>query len=254
MKSMKSALFLLLCGVFSFVSNAQTYKKGTILVDAYYGFPDFSAFYLKNQLTYHNTEKEGASSTSPTTTEYNLSSFSNFKVKSFGPLGFHFEVLVSKKIGIGLHINYAATAVEARETNTVYQTVYDSVGTGSTTSPKSQSYYDWKMQLNRFRFMPTFNLHLGKSKRIDPYLLAGIGILITKYHENKGGSRAPDLFGNDNILFLPPICLRVAFGVRYYLSDVFGVHGEIGIGGGPFLQAGISCKFNTGNSDPFDRR
>lgn len=70
--------------------KAQAVEQGTMIVDAFYGFPDLYGSVL-----------EAATASGVTGTE----------IGSLGPLGGKFEYLVSDKVGIGLIIGYASNSV-----------------------------------------------------------------------------------------------------------------------------------------------
>lgn len=78
-----TGLFLLTIGT----SAAQGVKKGNVLVDAYYGFPNLYTTVFKT--AYANSGSE-----------------EGLKIGGVGPLGVRAEYMVADKIGVGLDIGY----------------------------------------------------------------------------------------------------------------------------------------------------
>ncbi|MGZ3865821.1 MAG: hypothetical protein ACXVNR_05160, partial [Bacteroidia bacterium] len=94
---MKKAI-ILLAFVFSQSTflNAQSsssgegcIKQGTMIIDAYYGFPNLYASTLKRV----------------------YSAYSGISVSSFGPVGGKFEYLITDKFGVGVDCNYSTLKV-----------------------------------------------------------------------------------------------------------------------------------------------
>ena len=193
-----------LLSIFAFNSKAQVYEKGNMIIDAYYGGPNL-----------YTTSVKGF---------YNDNSYyHDLKVSSIGPVGARFEYLLSSLIGLGVNINYANTAVTAT--------------TGSLSYNGNQ--YDYKASFPRLRMMGTFNLHLGKNEKFDPYFLFGLGYSTAPFKFESTDPSLPTI----NVKNPVPLVFRSEFGMRYFFTDNFGLHVQFGLGGGPLLGGGLSLKF-----------
>jgi uncharacterized membrane protein YgcG len=79
------------------------------------------------------------------------------------------------------------------------------------------------------------NLHIGKSKKFDPYVGAGLGYRSSNWN----GTFDPIEFQGMNY-YIPntPIAYEFGIGARYYLLPFLGVYAELNAGKSP-LQGGI---------------
>lgn len=118
--------------------QAQAVEEGTILIDATYGFPNFTSKLLR---------------------EAYAGTVDDVTVKSLGPLAVKFEYLVSDKIGIGLEAGYANTTIEYSQ--------IDAFNPANT--------YSYKVSMPRFRVMPKFNFHFADNDSFDAYVSVGAG-------------------------------------------------------------------------------
>lgn len=116
-------------------ASAQAVEQGTILIDAYYGFPNLFTTALKSSYA-----QSGSSE--------------NVKVGGIGPVGGKVEYLISDKFGISLDVNYTNTYVS-----------YDEVS--------SSVIYNYKVSRSVLRAFPRFNFHFGNSDSFDGF--AGVG-------------------------------------------------------------------------------
>ena len=124
------------------------------------------------------------------------------------------------KIGLGIHANYALTAVEGQSVD------------GGTT-------YTYEASYSRLRVMPTLNIHMGNSKRFDPYFSFGVGYASRKFKETTDNPNIPEL----SIKNASPVAFRAEFGMRYFFTDHIGLNVLVGVGGGPLVGGGLSFKF-----------
>lgn len=186
--------------------KAQAVEEGTILVDATYGFPNLFSAVVKT-----------AYADDPTAT--------NVKISSFGPSALKFEYLVSDKIGLGLEVGYANTALQFTDE------AYDDQG-------NLKGIYDYKVSVPRFRVMPKFAFHFGSNDKFDGYLSASAGYSSTtlKVETNEPG------YADDSSLKLNPFAARIAVGGRYFFTDAVGLNMEFGLGGGALLAAGLAFR------------
>lgn len=196
---------IFICSLFvSQLAKAQVYEKGNVIVDAYYGGPNLYTGVVK---TFYKADQA-------------LGNFANLKYNSIGPVGLKFEYLVGAKIGLGIHANYALTAVEGQSVD------------GGTT-------YTYEASYSRLRVMPTLNIHMGNSKRFDPYFSFGVGYASRKFKETTDNPNIPEL----SIKNASPVAFRAEFGMRYFFTDHIGLNFLVGVGGGPLVGGGLSFKF-----------
>jgi opacity protein-like surface antigen len=204
---MKKLLFV---GVFaaSIVANtkvnAQAVEQGNIIIDPYYGGPNFGKAFA-----------EGIGGTS-----------TDLKVKGLGPLGLRAEYMVADKFGVGFDFIYNSfslntTADSLNNDGTVFQT------------------YDVKANLSRVRLQARFNYHFIENDNVDAYFGVGAGTNFRKYTLTTDYPNYEDESETGTLL---PFSLRLAVGTRYYFTENIGINAEIGIGG-PVLSGGISIKF-----------
>lgn len=186
----------------SFTSNAQVVEQGTILIDAYYGFPNLYKTALK-------------------TSYANGSGVNNIKVGGIGPVGGKFEYLIADKVGIGLDFNYTNTFVSYSE--------YDSF---------DDMIYNYEVSRSVLRIFPRFNYHFGNSDSFDGYAGVGAGFRNASWAFE---SNDPS-FNNQSIDGLVPVAFRLFVGGRYFFTDNLGLNMEFGLGGGALIQGGISFK------------
>ncbi|CAG5083361.1 hypothetical protein [Parvicella tangerina] len=187
-------------------SQAQVVEEGTILVDAYYGFPNL----------YTTTIKQAYASSSGS---------SNVKVGGIGPVGGKIEYLLADRIGLGLDVNYTNTFVS-----------YDEMGVDSTSGNTTN--YNYEVSRSVLRIFPRINFHFGNSDVFDGYAGVGAGYRMASW---KFESNDPD-FGDQSVDGLIPVSFRAFVGGRYFFTDALGLNFEIGLGGGALLQGGLSLK------------
>lgn len=195
-------------------ANAQCVEKGTVAVDAYYGFPNLLTTAVKSIYSNDN-------------------GYENYKVSGFGPAGVRGEYLINDHIAFGVDVNYSATNIQWTEQETIG---YD---------PKSgdpiYTNYNYKVAVPRLRALAKFNAHFGTSDHFDWYAGAGLGYNHTTVKiTTDDPSYAEQDLGNT---FLIPIAARIDFGGRYYFAENVGVGFEVGLGGGPLASLGLSVKF-----------
>ncbi|HRG37298.1 MAG TPA: hypothetical protein PK289_02100 [Bacteroidia bacterium] len=197
-------------------ANAQCVEKGTIAVDAYYGFPNLLTTAIK--------------------TVYADNGYDNYKVSGFGPAGIRGEYLINDHIAFGVDVNYSVTNIEWSEEGSTY-TSYD---------PKTGIYvyptYNYKINVPRLRALAKFNAHFGSSDHFDWYAGAGVGYNHTTLNlttNDPSYTEDEDLAGT----FFIPVAARIDFGGRYFFTDNIGLGFEVGLGGGPLASLGLNVKF-----------
>lgn len=184
-------------------AKAQAIKKGYVMVDAYYGFPNFFGLTLRNALL---NDPDNA----------------DLIAKFSGPMGIKAEYAILDWLGLG---------VEAYIT-TVSLQFNDGIVGG----------YHYKINYSNLRIMPKCVFYYNSNSRGNLNLYGSFGAgyksatlsLVTNdpfYDE--------DDIMNASIV---PFSMRlVPFGIRYYFTDNFGFGGEIGFGGA-LLNLGVALK------------
>jgi len=208
-KTMKKLLLIFAAGLFIFSpaeSKAQAVTKGTVLIDAYYGFPNWTKSLL--QTSYANSGSE-----------------TNISINGIGPVGGRIEYLLGEKIGLGVDVNYTSASVSWKEsgTNDVGQPVV----------------YDHKTGQELLRAMAAFSWHFVGSDEFDAYLSFGAGYRnkTYAYETNEPG------FIDSETKGLIPLAVRLAVGGRYFFTDNIGAGIELGLGGGGNVRGGLAVKF-----------
>jgi opacity protein-like surface antigen len=187
--------------------------KGTVAVDAYYGFPNLLTQAVKS--VYNDQNAEG------------------YKVSGFGPAGVRGEYFVTDHIAFGADVNYSQTNIQWREISEEYDPI---------TNTNFSRAYNYKVSVPRLRILGKFNFHFGASEHFDWYAGAGIGYNNTKVTLT---TNDPSYDGYEELggIFVIPISGRINFGGRYFFTENIGLGFEVGLGGGPLASLGICAKF-----------
>lgn len=210
---MKKITFLI-CGMLLGLAIPQTasaqVEKGTVLIDAYYGFPNlYSAVFRA---------------------AYNNSGYTDYKVTGSGPFGIRGEYLLTDKFGIGLDVGYNATKIQFTETD---ETSYDpNTGQYLTTT------YHYKYTTSKLGVMATFNFHFVETEHIDFYGVVGAG-----YGNRQFTFTSDDPYDNASAASLIPIAFKTGVGLRYFFTDNIGANVAVQVGQGGIINGGLSFKF-----------
>ncbi len=188
---------LLVVGFFGLISvlnskvNAQAVEQGNIIIDPYYGGPNFGKS-LSSGI-------DGA----------------DFKVKGVGPMGLRAEYMVADKFGIGVDFIY----------NTLSAT-----GNADSLNMDGSLYktYEVKAKMSRIRIQARFNYHFVENDNVDAYFGVGAGTNLRNYSVTTDYPNYDDESANATLL---PVSLRLAVGTRYYFTENIGINAEIGLGG-----------------------
>lgn len=186
--------------------------KGKFIMDAFYGYPYFVGKYVK--------------------TVVSQSGSGNINVTNLNHLGFKFEYMLNKMIGLGLEYTYASVTAKYVETNSVYN---------NNTNMYENQNFNYTVGINKQRLLAKINIHFATSKFLDPYATGGIGYKQTNVYSNNINDQQ-SVNDVDNALNILPVAFRLGIGMRYYFIKNLGIGVEAGIGG-PLIQAGISGKF-----------
>lgn len=216
---MKKILFIgaLLAGslTISAGANAQALSQGSVVVDAYYGFPNLGKSFYKNLEDASNVE--------------------GYKATGVGPLGIRGEYMISDRIGLGVDLIYNSNRITYVQIDSTYNG-----NTDTYTVTRNES----ERLMQRLRVQARINFHFEvNNPDLDAYFGIGAGTnnRFRKYWEN--GVEVEDTYtsGASN-LTLVPVSFRLCTGLRYYFTENIGVNMEIGLGG-PLISGGLSMKF-----------
>lgn len=201
----------------AFQANSQANTTGSIIIDPYYGFPNFGKSFYKSIETSDKT--------------------SNFKASGIGPLGLRAEYLISDKIGIGFDFIYNSNRITytSVDTTTTYDENFDPIYEVKTS--------EYERLMNRIRVHARINFHFDISNpNLDGYFGIGAG---TNNRFRKfwidGAVDTDESTTDISKITLMPVSMRICTGLRYYFTPNIGANMEIGLGG-PLLSAGLSVK------------
>ena len=202
MKKLKS--ILLMCLVFGATHSVMgQVKQGNIIIDPYYGFPNFGRSFADGIDVATN----------------------DIEVTGIGPAGLRVEYMIADNFGIGFDAIYNSTNLNFQvdslnNDGSVFQT------------------YDVKTSMQRLRVHLRANYHFVQNEEMDAYLGFGAGTN-KRYLGLK--TDHPD-YEDDRIGgAISPVSFRAALGTRYYFTENVGLNAELGLGG-PVVSFGISIK------------
>lgn len=185
-------------------ASAQV-EQGTVIIDPYYGYPNFGKKFADGIV--------GDSAT-------------NVDITGIGPCGLRGEYMISDNFGVGVDFIYNSLGVKYNYED------WDTLGITHT--------YEDKINQQRIRVQLRMNYHFAQTEQVDAYVGFGAGTSIRRfsYSSDNPNFTEPDAVSGALI----PVSLRLALGVRYYFTDFLGINAEIGLGG-PMISGGISLKF-----------
>ena len=185
-------------------AQSQINAKGSVFVDAYYGFPNFGKAFLSSI----ESNSAGVSTT------------------AIGPCGARAEYMVADKFGIGADFIYNSMSASYQiDSLNADQTIYKS--------------YDSKLAMQRYRVQLRMNYHFLTEDKVDAYVGFGAGTNIRRYVYKTDMPNADEFSEAGSLL---PFSMRIALGVRYYFTNNIGLNSEIGLGG-PLVSLGLSVRF-----------
>ena len=140
-----------------------------------------------------------------------------------------FEYLVSDKIGIGSEITYRVLSGSGDDYR--YDSLY-----------YNQEIFKIDIKYEKLRTFAKINVHFYKTNKVDFYSNFGLGLVFERIEFNQ---EPPSInypifqnYRNDN---RTTFGIKTGLGLRVYLSDVFGLHAELSIGG-PIARIGFCYK------------
>ena len=206
----------------NFSASAQALSQGSIVADAYYGFP--------------NLYKVTLEATAPDDSE-------NSSIGGYGPVGIRGEYLVSEKLGIGvdfminntsLSYEYSGYSNNGLDANGNIDYNYDDNG------QLIETMYEDKISTTKIGFMATLNYHIINNDRIDFCFTAGAG-----YKNRSWKYESTDLaYESESVSStVIPVAARIALNTRIFFTENIGANIGVGFGQGGILTAGLSFAF-----------
>ncbi len=207
----KSLLLVSVLIISALPAFSQDEPSKKIIVDVFYGGPNLIS--------------------SIVTADVNTSGYSSStKVRGFGPIGARVDYLVSKNLSLGLEVHHATSAIEREVT---------------TTSNGTTEVFKDKLSVNRTRIYPRLAAHFGKGN-LDAYWFLATGFALWNSDYSVETNSNASQFTGISILDLnrnsTEFAFRTGLGVRYFFTETFGFHADLGIGG-PFFTFGLSSRF-----------
>lgn len=203
MRKLILTIAVLITSLTSFNSNAQSVKKGDVLVDTYYGVVNLFNLAFKGTLG---------------------SVASNASSSSIDHLGVRGEYMLIDKFGIGLDIDFNKVDVS-------YSTI--------TTVNLNNVVYTYNIGSQNIRSSASFNYHFADSDKLDAYLGLGAGYNYRSY--TSSSTEAGYSYSASGAI--TPIAFKLALGMRYFFTDNLGANLAMGIGQGGLVNGGLSFKF-----------
>ncbi len=191
----------------------KVFGKSIIAVTAGYGYPSWGQVVFNLVLPKDTMKAWG---------------YENYSTKGIGPLHFRGEIGLSKFIGLGLSVNYESYG--GKWTRLYYV---------ASPSPGHEQYFNESFTVTSFSVMPRFNFHFSVTSQVDPYFGVGAGYKSTIYKFHSEFSNATNNNAQEAGPF--PVGFETTIGIRYYLSDSFGMYLETGLAKS-LIQGGIALK------------
>lgn len=196
----------------SYLIFGQAIEEQNLIVEAGYGYPAIKPISM-SYLIFNN--HGGA-------IEYES------KEKKYGPFYLKSEFMVSDKIGVTGAIHYSQFYTYEDRTFEEYDY--------STGQFNTKSYY-YEERIHHWRIAMGINIHVLRTERADSFIGLRAG---TKKYYSKFNTNDPTY--NDYFEpFVFPYAFRIHYGVRYFLTDYWALHIELGLGG-PIVSFGLTYK------------
>ena len=185
-------------------------KKGNKIIDAFYGVT-FNNYGASPSINYWPTPHN-------ITNRYCV--------------GGALEYLVNDKIGIGAEITYRVLSGSGDDYRADYRfdTLFNS------------EIFKIDIKYEKLRTLAKINVHFYKTNKVDFYSNFGLGLVFERIEFNQ---EPPSInypifqnYRNDN---RTTFGIKAGLGLRVYISDVFGIHAELSIGG-PIVRIGFCYK------------
>ena len=210
---MKKLLFIFICAMALSTSNAsaQALGEGGVSIDAYYGFPNL-----------YNTSFQAL---------YSDGNELNLNVGGIGPVGIRAEYMLADKFGIGVDVSFSSAKVGFDFEQSVYN---------ETTNEFDQVTYSEEVRTSKISAIATFNYHF--IDKVDFYAMFGAGYKNRNFAFSSNDPAFDEASANVSVTLIP-VALRLALGVRYFLTDNIGLSMQLGFGHSGVLNGGLAFKF-----------
>lgn len=188
--------------------NSSAYgqvEEGTIIIDPYYGYPNFGNSFFDLFINENNVD--------------------DISLTAVGPTGLRAEYMLADNFGMGLDFIYNSVAGSGK---------VDSLNADGTFFAS----YDTKIFMRRFRFQLRANYHFVQTAALDAYFGFGAG---TNFRQIGVKTDYPNVDDESIGGAIFPVSARIALGARYYFTDFIGFNAELGLGG-PLISLGLSVK------------
>ena len=152
-----------------------------------------------------------------------ISSKTNEKIQSIGPLGLLISYMISEDIGIRLDFNYSSC-------NKSFDYV-NSLDMDSTS-------YNMDASRTIIRVMARVDYHLHINDKLEGYIGIGAG-----YRDPNNNYSSTDPFYTELMnIEENNFAFRLSGGLNIFVTDQIGINSEFGIGGGGLLRLGLFYK------------
>ena len=212
---MKKLLFIFIGAMALSTSSAsaQALGEGGVSIDAYYGFPNL-----------YNTSFQAL---------YSDGDELNLNVGGIGPVGIRAEYMLADKFGIGVDVSFSSAKVGFDFETSVYN---------ETTNEFDQVTYSEEVRTSKISAMATFNYHFIDNDKVDFYAMFGAGYKNRNFAFSSNDPAFDEASANVSVTLIP-VALRLALGVRYFLTDNIGLSMQLGFGHSGVLNGGLAFKF-----------
>jgi opacity protein-like surface antigen len=202
----KNIVVIILLSLFMITEslNAQSFKKGTNVLNIGIGFPNFPVLLLK--INGYNSP--------------------DYRTGGTGPIHIRYEHAFTGNFGLGLSVNF-----NSYSTNWITKQVVNN----------SNITYNNTIKGSSINFLVRANKHWTVDEKVDVYIGAGIGYNHRKHEEIIESVNDRDITKSFKDAILP-IGIESTLGVRYYLTKNIGAYLDLGYAK-DIIQTGIVASF-----------
>ena len=216
---------ILLFGIISFNAQGQYFYDRGPALSFYVGTDWYKSLYEAQYPDTLNTDNQR---------------FEITHLSSSGSWGGKMEQMITRRFGVALDVWYAQTNVSAICYQRIDSVAYIDPITNTIKYPKhsySEESAHFSKRLSRLNVTLRFDLHIGRSKIVDPYFHFALG---GSLHNLLFTTSDASIYNEDS--FFAPISLKLGSGIRIFVSKHVGLFAELSIGG-PIIVGGVSYKF-----------
>ncbi len=184
--------------------QAQAVEEGDIIVEGFYGWPNFATFLLRAAYGFSANDEQ-------------------VNISSAGPLGGRVEYMIDDNISLGLEGYYGASGLE-----------WEGM---SLTDQGNDTTYMYDVSYNRVTANLRAAYHFDLGDNFDAYVAGGVGY---RYTRSRFDTDDP-FFEEASVGSFLPFSIRGAVGGRYFIANTIGLGLEFALGG-PLVSGGVSIK------------